>query len=56
VGHGIVVVSGGIKTSSNVSVYSVDGRMVASGKGFIGLKRGIYLVRSAYGTVRVILR
>ncbi len=56
VGHGIVVVSGGIKTSSNVRVYSVDGRMVASGKGFIGLKRGVYLVRSAHGTVKVILR
>ncbi len=54
--HSIVVANGGIKTSSNVRVYSVDGRMVASGKGFIGLKRGVYLVRSAHGTVKVILR
>ncbi len=50
------VLNGGIEVSADANVYSVDGRLVASGKGFLPLRSGIYLVRTGDRTYRVVVR
>ncbi len=50
------VVRGGVEAYDDASVYSVDGRLVASGKGFLPLKSGIYLVKVRDRTYRVLVR
>ena len=52
----ISVVNGGIKTTGKVLVYSTDGRLIASGSGYIELRSGLYFVRSGKTTLKVIVR
>ncbi len=55
-GPPVYTVRGGIKAEREVSVYSIGGRLVVSGKGFLKLKRGVYFVRYGRTTLKTIVR
>ena len=37
-------------------VYTVDGRLVAQGEGFIALNKGVYVVQAAQYNTKVVLK
>ncbi len=52
----VTVVAGGIHTSQYAMVYTVDGRLVAQGEGFIALNKGVYVVQAAQYNTKVVLK
>lgn len=54
--YGVTIMKGGVKVMEAAEVYTLEGRRVAatSGEAFIALPSGVYIVRTASATVKVI--
>lgn len=49
------IMKDGIKASQYVTVYSVDGKIVAQGDGIIPLIKGVYVVKSTVGNSQIVV-
>ncbi len=52
----IDVLSGGVYVNDESSVFTVDGRKITEGKGYIPLSRGLYIVKTKNSLHKVIIR
>lgn len=52
----VVIANGGIQTTGFVQIYALDGRLVTEGEGFVGLKKGFYVVNANNKSYKIVIK